>query len=52
MKSTKIWSPQNLQYSINAYTTINTPYNWPAFLTASCLNIDSGYIEPKVGPIT
>ena len=30
---------------INSYTTINTPYNWPAlsFLAASCLNI--GYLE-------
>ena len=28
----------NIQYSINSYT-INTPYNWPAFLAASCLNI-------------
>ena len=28
-------------YGINSYTTINTPYNWPAFLAASCLN--SGY---------
>ena len=26
-----------------SYTTINTPYNWPAFLAASCLNI--GYIS-------
>ena len=25
------------------YTTINTPYNWPAFLAASCLNI--GYLS-------
>ena len=29
----------NQQYSINSYTTINIPYNWPAFLAASCLNI-------------
>ena len=28
---------------INSYTTINTPYNWPASLTASCLNI--GYLS-------
>ena len=27
----------------NSYTTINTPYNWPAFLAASCLNI--GYLS-------
>ena len=31
-----------IQYSINSYTTINTPHNWPAFLAASCLNI--GYM--------
>ena len=24
----------NIQYSINSYTTINTPYNWPAFLSS------------------
>ena len=24
----------------NSYTTINTPYNWSAFLAASCLNIE------------
>ena len=29
-------------YSIKSYTTINSPYNWPAFLAASCLNI--GYV--------
>ena len=27
----------------NSYTTINTPYNWPAFLAASYLNI--GYLS-------
>ena len=26
-----------------SYTTINTPYNWPALLAASCLNI--GYFS-------
>ena len=31
------------QQSINSYTTINTPYYWPAFLAASCLNI--GYMS-------
>ena len=34
-------SPQKLttiQYSINSYTTINTPYNWLVFLAASSLN--------------
>ena len=31
-----------INYS-NSYTTINTPYNWPAFLAASCLNI--GYLS-------
>ena len=30
-------------YSVNSYTTINTPYNWPALLAASCLNI--GYMS-------
>ena len=33
----------NVQYSINSYTAINTPYDWPAFLAASCLNI--GYVS-------
>ena len=42
----KIWSPQKYSsylYSVNSYTTINktinTLYNWPAFLAASWLNI-------------
>ena len=30
-------------YNNTPYTIINTPYNWPAFLTASCLNI--GYMS-------
>ena len=25
---------------MHSYTTINIPYNWPAFLAASCLNIE------------
>ena len=29
-------------YNSRSYTTINTPYNWPAFLAALCLNI--GYL--------
>ena len=32
-----------IPYSINSCTTINTTYNWPAFLAASCLNI--GYMS-------
>ena len=32
-----------MQYSINSYAPINIPYNWPAFLAASCLN--SGYMS-------
>ena len=35
MKSKKI--NNHTVYTINSYTIINTPYNWPAFLTASCL---------------
>ena len=35
----------NMQYSTNSYTTITTPYNWPAFLAASCLNIE--YMSTK-----
>ena len=37
-----------MQYSINNYfqPTINTPYNWPAFLVAFCLN--SGYVLPDM----
>ena len=31
-----------VQYIYSYTTTINTPYNWPAFLTASCLDI--GYV--------
>ena len=40
-KYMKIWSLRKLmaiEYGIKSYTTIKTPYNWPAFLTASCLN--------------
>ena len=33
----------NIYYSINSYTTIYAPYNWPAFLAISCLNI--GYVS-------
>ena len=32
-----------IQYSINSYTTISIPYNWPAFLAAYYLNI--GYVS-------
>ena len=45
-KSTKIWSPQKYSsyvYNFNSYTIINTPYNWPVHLAASCLNI--GYVS-------
>ena len=34
---------KQITVSFNSYTTINTPYNWPAFLAASCLNI--GYFS-------
>ena len=34
---------KQIMVSFNSYTTINTPYNWPAFLAASCLNI--GYFS-------
>ena len=37
---------KSIQYSINSYTTINTPYNWLAFLVASCFN--SGYMSSYV----
>ena len=33
----------NIQYSINSYTIINTPYNWSAFLAAYCFN--SGHMS-------
>ena len=32
-----------IPYYMNSFTTTNTPYNWPAFLAASCLNI--GYMS-------
>ena len=44
-KSAYIWSSRKLrimQYSINFYTTINTPYKSPEILAVSCLN--SGYM--------
>ena len=28
---------------LTSYTAINTPYNWPAFIAPSCLNI--GYVS-------
>ena len=35
--------PMKFTVVINSYTTINTPYNWSAFLTAFCLNL--GYVS-------
>ena len=31
----------NTMHIIIYLITINTPYNWPAFLAASCLSIDT-----------
>ena len=39
----------HILHSINSYTTINTPYNWPAILAASCWNIGYMYSYELIG---